>query len=103
MHLSGHWLRVGVVCEFKALPTLPVWQPAVIQAVTPINLGNLMKIVGSHCQRELEVQLLHATQHWPRQSANGLAPPNGSSTRLRFCWLTSYPQWRIVRPSMAES
>src|SRR5262249_6466381 len=28
--------------------------------------------------------------------------PNGSSTRLRFCWLTSYPQWRIVRPSMVE-
>src|SRR4029453_13481331 len=32
-----------------------------------------------------------------------LPHPNGSSTRLRFCWLTSYPQWRIVRPSMAES
>src|SRR5262249_27623485 len=31
-----------------------------------------------------------------------LPHPNGSSTRLRFCWLTSYPQWRIVRPSMAE-
>ena len=37
--------------------------------------GQLDEIVGSHCQRELEVQLLHATQHWPRQSANGLAPP----------------------------
>src|SRR5262245_25372755 len=32
-----------------------------------------------------------------------LPHPNGFSTRLRFCWLTSYPQWRIVRPSMAES
>jgi hypothetical protein len=26
-----------------AFPTLPVWQPAVIQAITPINLGNLMR------------------------------------------------------------
>ena len=43
MQLKWHWLRVGVVYEFKALPTLPVWQPAVIQAVTPINLGNLMR------------------------------------------------------------
>lgn len=40
MQLKWHWLRVG---EFKALPTLPAWQPAVIQAVTPINLGNLMR------------------------------------------------------------
>src|SRR5262249_8576923 len=32
-------------------------------------------IVGSHCQRELEVELLNTTQHWPRQSADGLAPP----------------------------
>jgi hypothetical protein len=31
-----------------------------------------------------------------------LPHPNGFSTRLRFCWLTSYPQSRIVRPSMAE-
>ena len=31
-----------------------------------------------------------------------LPQPNGSSTRLRFCWLISYPEWRVVRPSMAE-
>jgi hypothetical protein len=43
MQLKWHWLWVGVVYEFKALATLPVWQPAVIQAVTPINLGNLMR------------------------------------------------------------
>ena len=43
MQVKWHWLRVGVVYKFKALPTLPVWQPAVIQAVTPINLGNLMR------------------------------------------------------------
>jgi hypothetical protein len=28
MQLKWHWLRVGVVYKFKALPTLPVWQPA---------------------------------------------------------------------------
>src|SRR5262249_36019350 len=57
----------------------------------------------SHCQRELEVELLNTTQHWPRQSADGLAPPEWLLNPLaRFCWLTSYPQWRIVRPSMAE-
>src|SRR5262249_35066404 len=37
--------------------------------------GQLDEIVGSHCQRELEVELLNTTQHWPRQSADGLAPP----------------------------
>jgi hypothetical protein len=37
MQLKRHWLWVGVVYEFKALATLPVWQPAVIQAISPIN------------------------------------------------------------------
>ena len=26
-----------------------------------------------------------------------LPQPKGSSTRLRFCWLISYPEWRVVR------
>jgi hypothetical protein len=31
-----------------------------------------------------------------------LPHPNGSSTRLRFCWLTSYPQWRIQPVAPAQ-
>jgi hypothetical protein len=31
-----------------------------------------------------------------------LPQPNDSSMRFLFCWLTAYPAWRVVRPSMAE-
>jgi hypothetical protein len=50
-----------------------LWRPALIQAATAINLGNLMRSYAAI----VSVTLPH---------------PNGSSTRLRFCWLTSYPQ-----------
>src|SRR5262245_7734241 len=72
MQLKWHWLRVGVVYEFKALPRLAA---CCHSSGYSDQLGQLDEIVGSHCQRKLEVQLLHATQHWPRQSADGLAPP----------------------------
>src|SRR5262249_32973971 len=66
---------LGVVYELEVCRRCLFGQPAVIQAVTPINLGNLMRSLGSHCHRELEVELLNTAQHWPRQSADGLAPP----------------------------
>src|SRR5882757_7396818 len=72
---SARGCRHRDVSEFKAMPTLPVWGACCHSSGYSDQPGQLDEIVGSHCQRELEVQLLHATQHWPRQSANGLAPP----------------------------
>jgi hypothetical protein len=36
-----------------------------------------------------------------RMSPTVLSQPKISSTSLRFCWLTRYPGWRVVRPSIA--
>jgi hypothetical protein len=56
-------------------PPLPVWAACCHSGGCSDQPGQLDEIVGSHCQRELEVELLNTTQHWPRQSADGLAPP----------------------------
>ena len=45
---------------------LPSFRP---RPATAINLNEIVR----HCQRELEVELLHARQHWARQAADGLA------------------------------
>jgi hypothetical protein len=47
------------------------------------------EIVGGHRPNEFEVELLDAAQHGPSQPEFVLPQPNGSSTRLRFCWLIS--------------
>src|SRR5262249_62169823 len=58
-----------------SVPPLPVWAACCHSGGCSDQPGQLDEIVGSHCQRELEVELLNAAQHWPRQSADGLAPP----------------------------
>ena len=104
MQLKWHWLRVGVVYEFKALPTLPFGSLLACERLSPDQPGQLDEIVGSHCQRELEDQLLHATQHWPRQSRiAGLAPPEWLLDPFAFLLADLVSAVRIVRPSMAES
>src|SRR5260370_56275 len=35
-----------------------------------------------------------------RSSPTGLSQPKSSSTSLRLRWLTRYPGWRVVRPSI---
>ena len=54
---------------------MPVWAACCHSGGYSDQAGQLGEIVGSHCHRELEVELLNTTQHWPRQSADGLAPP----------------------------
>jgi putative transposase len=52
------------------------------------TLGGTIAAVYSRCRLQLKLRIRHGT---------------GSSTRLCFCWLISYPKWRVVRLSTAES
>src|SRR5262249_2655375 len=67
--------RFGRCLRAWSVPPLPVWAACCHLGGYSDQPGQLDEIIGSHCQRELEVELLNAAQHWPRQSADGLAPP----------------------------
>lgn len=60
------------------------------------------EIVSRTRQQRLQLCSIPALEARPPEAADGLQPAKISSTLFRMRWLTAYPPWRVVRPSMAE-
>src|SRR5438477_11414616 len=66
------------------------------------QFGQPDQIIGRHGEGELPADLGQSAMPYPAQPGHCFGPAEGFFDGLRMRWETAYPEWRVVRRSIAE-